>query len=172
MKGKFLVVLLVGLTVAILIILGYKENGVKTYPVYKTSSMRGFRLIHKEGDQIKWELAADKATFPEGKKKVVLKDLTMGIHHEREITLTGGSGVYNVQEKNLTIHKPIEIDIEGAKLITDSLTWHGEVDLITTKDSIKFMGKNFLIEGTGLTTKIKDQQIRILKDVKGIFYRY
>jgi LPS export ABC transporter protein LptC len=170
MRSKFFLVLLTALAVGILVILSSRGNGVKTYPLYKTSSMRGFHLTHKESGKIKWELIAEKATFPEGNKDVVLKNLTMRMHHEREFTVRGGSGIYNIQKKNLTINKPIEIDIEGDKLTTDSLTWNGERGVITTKDSIKFKGKNFLIEGTGLIAKIKDQQIRILKNVKGIFY--
>lgn len=170
MKGKFFLVLLAALAIGTLIVLSYKENGVKIYPSYKTSSMRGFRLTHKEGDKIKWELISEKATFPEGKKEVILKGLTMRIHQGYEIALTGGSGIYDIQEKNLTINKPVEIDIKEAKLTTDSLTWNGKEGLITTQDSIILKGKNFLIEGTGLTAKIKDQQIRILEDVKGTFY--
>lgn len=171
MRGKFFLVLLAVLAIGVLVILSSGGDGVKTYPSYKTSSMRGFHLTHKESGKIKWELIAEKATFPEGNKKIILKDLIMRIHHEHEFTVRGGSGIYNIQKKNLTINKPIEIDIEGAKLTTDSLAWNGERRVITTKDSIKFKGKNFLIEGTGLTAKIKDQQIRILKNVKGIFYR-
>jgi LPS export ABC transporter protein LptC len=171
MRSKFFLVLLTALAVGILVILSSRGNGVKTYPLYKTSSMRGFHLTHKESGKIKWELIAEKATFPEGNKDVILKDLTMRMYHEREFTVRGDSGIYNIQKKNLTINKSIEIDIEGAQLTTDSLTWNSERGVITTKDSIKFKGKNFLIEGTGLTAKIKDQQIRIHKNVKGIFYR-
>jgi len=171
-RSKLFLVLLTALSIGTLVVLSYKENGVKTYPSYKTSSMRGFRLTHKEGDKIRWELISEKATFPEGNKEVILKDLIMRIYQEYEIALRGGSGVYDIQENNLTIHKPVEIDIEEAKLTTDSLTWDGKEGLITTQNNITFAGKNFLIEGTGLTAKIKDQQIRILKDVKGTFYTY
>lgn len=170
MKGKLFLVLLTSLAVGILVILSYRENGVETSPSYKTSSMHGFHLTHKESDEVKWELVADKATFPEGNKKIILKDLTMKIYQERELTLRGGSGIYNIKNKNLVINKPIEVDIEEARLTTDSLTWNSENGEITTSDSIKFKGRNFLIEGTGLTAKIKNQQIRVLKNVKGIFY--
>lgn len=170
MKGKFFLVLLTLLAVGILVILSYRENGVKTSPSYKTSSMYGFRLTHKENDEVKWELLADKATFPEGNKKIILKDLTMKIYQKRELTLRAGSGIYNIKTKNLIVNKPIEVDIEGARLTTDSLIWNSEKEEITTDDSITFEGKNFLIEGTGLSAKVKNQQIRVLKNVKGIFY--
>src|SRR4030067_2188640 len=170
MRSKFFVVLLTILAVGILIVLSYRENGIKTYPSYKTSSMRGFHLTHKDGDKIKWELISENATFPEGNKEVVLKDLTMKIY-DYKIAMTGGSGVYNMLDKNLTINKPIEINIDGNKLTTDSLTWESDKGVISTKDAIRFEGKNFLIEGTGLIAKTKNQQINILDNVKGIFYR-
>jgi LPS export ABC transporter protein LptC len=170
MRSKVFVVFLTALAIGTLIILSYRENGIKTYPSYKTSSMRGFRLTQREGDKIQWEIISENAKFPEGNKEVVLDNLTMKIHHKYEITLKGGSGVYKIKEKNLTITKPIQIDIQGDTLTTDSLTWNGEKELITTKDMITFKGKNFLIEGSGLSAKVRNQQIKILENVKGTFY--
>ncbi|MCK5426716.1 MAG: LPS export ABC transporter periplasmic protein LptC, partial [Thermodesulfovibrionia bacterium] len=119
----------------------------------------------------KWELVSENATFPEGNKAVILRNLLIRIHDKYDIILTGGSGVYKIKDKNLTINKPIVIDIEGDKLTMDSLTWNGEKELITTKDMVAFKGKNFFIEGTGLVAKVRNQQIRILDNVTGIFYR-
>lgn len=172
MKNKLLVFVLTVLAIAILILLNYKENGIKTYPTYKTSSMRGFHVTHKKGNEIKWELVSENATFPEGNETVILDNLLMRIHDKYDISLTGGSGVYKIKDKNLTINKPIVIDIEGDKLTMDSLTWNGEKELITTKDIIQFRGKNFFIEGTGLIAKVRNQQIKILENVTGTFYRY
>jgi LPS export ABC transporter protein LptC len=170
MKNKFFLAVLTALAIGTLVVLSYRENGVKTSPSYKTSSMREFRLTHKESDEIKWELMAENATFPEGEKEVFLNDLTMRILHDRKVVLKGGSGIYDIKDKTLIINKPIEIDIEGAKLTTDSLLWNGQKRILSTDKRVKFQDKNFLIEGTGLTAMVNDQQIRILRDVKGIFY--
>jgi LPS export ABC transporter protein LptC len=170
MRGKFFLVLLILLAIAVLAVLNYRENGVKTAPSYKVSSMHGFRLTHKEKDEIKWELMADKAIFPKGNQEVHLEALTMKVHHEQEVALKGGSGVYNIKKKTLIVNKPIEINIEGARLTTDSLTWNGRKGLLMTQDPIQFQDEKFLIEGTGLSANVKDQRIRILNDVKGTFY--
>lgn len=170
MKNTLVVILLTVLAIGILITISYKENDMRTLPAYKTSSIRGFHLTHKEGDKIKWELISDNATFPEGSKEIILNDLTMKVHQEYEIALKGGSGVYNIRDKNLIINKPIEINIGEAVLTTDSLTWNGEKGLISTDEPIKFKGKNFIIEGTGLSATTQTQQIKILENVKGIFY--
>lgn len=170
MKGKFFLFSLAALAAGFLIVASYRDNGVKTYPSYKTSSMSDFRLTHKEHDQVKWELVAEKATFPQDEKKVFLKALTMTVHQDRSLSLLGGSGVYNIPGKTLVIHEPIEIDIEGAKLTTSSLTWNGKNGMLTTADRIRFEDKNFLIEGKGLTAEVKNRKIRVLNNVKGVFY--
>jgi LPS export ABC transporter protein LptC len=171
MRKKVLGVLLIGIIISTLIILGYKENVIKTYPSYKISSMRGFHLVHKEGGKTRWELMSEDATFPEGKKIVILKDLKMKIfYNENEITLTGGSGVYRINDKNLFINKPVEVNIKGSELTTNSLVWNGKEELITTEDVVRFKGKNFLIEGIGLIAKTRDQELKILEDVRGTFY--
>lgn len=133
--------------------------------------MEGLHLTHKEGNEVKWELWAQNATFPEGNKRIILKSLELKIHHDPEIYLTGGSGIYKIEGKKLIINKPIELRVKDTRFTTDTLTWHGEEELITTEDNVKFHSKNFLIEGTGLAAKVKQQKIKILKNVKGTFYR-
>jgi LPS export ABC transporter protein LptC len=171
MKINVIGFVLIGLAVVTLVFISHKENGIKTYPSYKDSSMRGFRLSHKEGGKILWEIMSENATFPEGNKEVILKDLTMKIHDKYDITLTGGRGVYTIQDKNLTITKPVIVDIEGDQLTTDFLTWDGRNELITSSDLITFRGKNFVIEGTGLKAEVRSQKVKVLDNVKGIFYR-
>ena len=169
MRVKFLLVLLM-LVAVVIVVFSYRDNGRRSHLSYKTSLMRGFRLTHKENNNVKWELTAENATFPESNKEVILKDLTVRIYHDHELALKGGSGVYNLDKKTLIINKPVEIRFEDIDLTTDSLTWDSQGGLLTSDKWIKIKNKNFLIEGTGLTANVKDQKIRILKDVKGIFY--
>ncbi len=171
MKEKAFFVLSVILALWVLIILNYKENNLKILPSYRTSSMQGLHLIHKEDNRVKWELTAQDATFPEGNKEIILNSLELKINHNPRIYLTGGNGIYRIEGGNLTINKPIELNMTDTKFTTDTLTWNSENGLITTQDSVKFTGKNFLIEGTGLAVKINRQKVEILKNVKGTFYR-
>jgi LPS export ABC transporter protein LptC len=170
MKIKFFFFFSLALSLAVLIILGYKETDVTVAPLYKTSSMQGLHITHKTGGRIKWELTAKDANFPSGNKEVIIRSLKLKIYNDPEIYLTGGSGIYKIEGENLTINKPVEINIRDAKFTTDSLTWDSGSELITTKDNIRFTGKNFLIEGEGLVAKTKEQKMKILSNVKGIFY--
>ncbi|HCC68703.1 MAG TPA: hypothetical protein DEP99_02325, partial [Nitrospiraceae bacterium] len=109
--------------------------------------------------------------FQEGEKEILLKDITLKLHHDNEIILTGSSGIYNVQNNTLAVNKPVEVSMNFYKLTTDSLLWNGSEELITTTDNVKLIGKTFLIEGRGLSATIGEQKVRVLSDVKAQFYR-
>ena len=156
---------------AILTILNYNENSVKMVPSYQTSSMENLYLKHKEGNKVKWELSSDKAILPLGNKKVLLESLALKINQSPEIYLTSGSGIYEIAQGNVTLNKPVELKIKEAKFTTDSLKYNSKKELITSEDEIKLSGNSFLITGTGLTARVQEQQVRIMKDVKAIFYR-
>ncbi len=155
----------------ILIILNYNENSVKLLPSLQTSSMENLYLKHKEDDKVKWELSSDKAILPLGNKEVFLESIVLKINQTPEIYLTSGSGTYEIEQGNIMLNKPVELKIKEAKFATDSLKWNSKEELITTDDEIELSGNSFLITGTGLSAKVQDQQVRIIKDVKAIFYR-
>ncbi|MBI5025555.1 MAG: LPS export ABC transporter periplasmic protein LptC [Nitrospirae bacterium] len=171
MKGKFVFIVSALLALGIVLILGYEDNEIKTTPSHRTSSVQGFRITNKEGNKTQWELTANKAEFQEGEKEILLKDITLKLQHNNEIILTGSSGIYNIQNSNLAVNKPVEVNMDFYKLTTDSLLWNGSEELITTKDDIKLIGKTFLIEGSGLSATMGEQKVRVLSDVKAQFYR-
>lgn len=171
MKNKLFLVFLSAIAVVTVVVISNREDGLKTFPSYKTSSMSGFHLTHKESDEVKWEVIAEKATFPEGTKKIILEELIMRIHDEKEMVVKSGNGIYDIEKRDLTMTRLVEIDIEGAVLTTDSLKWNGEKGIISTGDNIVFRGDKFLIEGTGLSANIAERKIRVFKNVKGTFYR-
>ncbi|MEW6600185.1 MAG: LPS export ABC transporter periplasmic protein LptC [Nitrospirota bacterium] len=133
--------------------------------------MENLYLKHKEGDTIKWELSSDKAVLPLGNKEVFLESLVLKINQTPEIYLTSGSGIYELEQGNISLNKPVELKIRDAVFATDSLKWNSKEELITSNDRIQLSGGSFLITGTGLSAKVQEQQVRITKDVKAIFYR-
>ena len=133
--------------------------------------MKNLYLKHREGNEVKWELSSDKAILPVGNKEVFLTSLALKINQSPEIYLTSGSGVYDIEQENVLLNQSVELTIKDATFTTDTLKWDSKNDLITTEDNIKFTGSSFLITGTGLAAKAKEQKVRIIKDVKAIFYR-
>ncbi len=157
--------------VGILIILSYNNDNVKIRPSYQTSSMDNLHLTHRDDKKVHWELLARSATFPTGKKEIILNTIGLTINNSPEIYLTSDSGVYEMESGNVHLNKPVEINMEDSKFNTNSLNWNSSDEIISTKDAVKFTGNNFLVEGVGLSAKVTQQKVIIQKNVKAIFYR-
>ncbi|MBI4850154.1 MAG: LPS export ABC transporter periplasmic protein LptC [Nitrospirae bacterium] len=147
----------------------YKDQRIKIQPSFHTSTMHDLHLAHRENDEVKWELSATEAVFPIGGEEVFLKSLGLKINQPSGIYLESASAIYEIEGRNVTLNKPVELNMKDAKFTTDSLKWNSVNGLITTEDDVKLIGKNFVIEGTGLSAKTEQQYIRILKNVKAVF---
>lgn len=170
MKAKFFFFFSLLLALGVLFVVGRKDTDVTVNPLYKTSSMDGLHITHKEGGIIKWELNAADAVLPSGNEQVIVKALDLKIYDDPVIYLTGGSGIYNIEGGDLAITGMVKINVNDVQFATDSIMWSGKDELLSTRDSVRFTGNKFLIEGKGLSAKIKDQKMKILDNVKGTFY--
>ncbi len=132
--------------------------------------MYELQMTHKEYNKVEWELSARKALFPMDKKEILLKSINLTINYSPKIYITSGNGTYEVEKGNMTLSSAVEFNTEDARFTTNTLNWNSKDELVTTQDPVKFSGKSFFIEGKGLTANINQQQIRILKNVKAVFY--
>ena len=158
------------LVIGIIGVLNYGQKGVNIHPSYQTSTMSNPHLVRKDGNKVKWELVAYKASVPEGRKEVFLESLSLRINKSPQIYLTSGTGRYEIESENITLHEPVELKMEDKKFQTRTLTWNSSKDFISTDSPVQFTGKNFLIEGNGLNAHITQQKVTITKNVKAIFY--
>jgi LPS export ABC transporter protein LptC len=170
-KKNYVVVLSVLLAIIIFFILSYyKHEGIKLQASFQTSSMKNLHLTHRDDNQVTWELSAKEAVFPVGAKEILLKSLGVRINRTPEIYLAGESGVYEFENGEVVIDKSVELTVKDVKFTSDTLKWDSTKELITTEDDVRFSGNNFLVEGTGLAASIKQQKVRILKNVKATFH--
>jgi LPS export ABC transporter protein LptC len=133
--------------------------------------MDNLHLTQTDDNKVHWELLAENAIFPIDKKEVILKSIGLTINNSPNIYLTSDSGIYEVDSGNVTLNEPVEISIKDTKFTTDSLNWNSSNEIISTKDPVKFLGSNFLIEGIGLSANVTHEKVKIQKNVKAIFYR-
>ncbi len=172
MKKRRLVGLVsAALIIGILIILAYNENSVNINPSYRTSAMKDMFLKHREGNAVKWELTSSGATLPEDRKKIFLKDLSLKIRQDPEINLTSGTGIYEIEQEQVTLEDSVNMHIRDADFNTDTLHWDSRKGTIDTDNKIVFSGRKFQITGAGLLALVDKQQVRIIHDVKAVFYR-
>jgi len=170
-KTRLPLILSILLVIGTLVILNFDGNNVKINPSYQTSSMKDLFLTHKEKGIIKWELSADTALMPIGKKEIYLNDLKLKINRQTDIFLTSGSGIYEVEEENITLNKPVELKMKDTTFLTTTIKWNSADEFITTDDAVEFIGNKFRIVGKGMTAQLDKEQVRIMNDVKAIFYR-
>ena len=171
LKGRFFWIIASILVVALLIVLNYNESNVKILPSYQTSSMEKLYLKHKDGSRVQWELTSERATLPTGNREVLLETLALKINQTPEIYVTSGNGVYEVESGDMTLRNSVELKMKDSTFMTDSLNWNSADEIIDTDDDVKLVGGNFFITGSGLVSHVKQEQVRIVKDVKAIFYR-
>jgi LPS export ABC transporter protein LptC len=171
LKARIPVILSVILVAGTLIILSFSGKSVKISPSYHTSSMKDLYLKHREAGLIKWELAAKKALMPIGKKVIYLSNLDLEINREPKVFMTSGSGIYEVENGDIKLDKPVEIKMDDTKFQTDTIRWNSADKFITTDNAVQFTGRKFKITGIGLTAQLDKEQVRIMKDVKAVFYR-
>ena len=170
-KSRLPLILLSFLVIGTLIIVNISGKNVKISPSYQTSSMKDLFLTHKENGEIKWELSADKALMPLGKKEIYLNDLKLKINQQTNIFLTSGSGLYEVEEENITLNNPVELKMKDTLFKTTTIKWNSADKFITTEDAVEFIGNKFRIVGKGLSAQLDKEQVRIMNDVKAVFYR-
>jgi LPS export ABC transporter protein LptC len=170
-KSRFFWIISATFVIAILIILNYNSRSITMSPSYRTSSMSSLHLKHREENRVKWELSSDRAILPMENKEIFLESLTLKINQDPEIYLTSGKGMYDVDKGNVTLNETVKLSIKDSTFTTDSLNFDSKEELITTEDDIKLTGGSFLINGTGLSAQVKQEQVRIIKDVKAVFYR-
>src|SRR4030065_1180736 len=119
MKTKFFFFFSLALALVVLAVVGHKDTDVTVNPLYKTSSMDGLHITHKEGSMMKWELTADDAVLPSGNEQVIVKSLELKIYNDPVIYLTGGSGIYNIEGGDLAINDMVKINIKDVQFTTN-----------------------------------------------------
>ncbi len=170
-KQKLFWVISILLTITVLAFHYYSTHSIKLSPVYKTSSMEKLHLKSREGNTVKWELSAENALFPTGKKQVIFDSVAININSTPVIHLKSRKGIYEVDKKVVILEDSVEVNMEKSRITTASLKLQTSDDLLlTTKDPVQYTGENFIIEGIGLTAKIKQEKVTILDNVKAIYF--
>jgi len=122
----------------------------------------------KDGNTV-WTLTARRADFTQGETKAILTDVTVKVH-ENDMSLHTGTATYDLLTQNITTKGEIRADTKDYTITTASIDYEASSREIKTEDSITVEGKRFKVEGKGMMLD-KEQKVRILKDVKAIFYK-
>lgn len=149
--------------------LGHNREVEKDLLLGRDSFIEGLKIIHKKDGKNIWTLDAKRADIVENEGKAKLTDIAMTIE-DKGMTIHAGNGLYDMSNRNLTLHGSITADAKDYTIIADSAEWNNSTGEIKTVGDVRVESKKFNVKGAGMEAK-SDQKVRILKNVKATFYQ-
>ncbi len=123
---------------------------------------QGFNLEgYNDDGQKSWDVKGETADV-EG-TQIKIKKVDANTYGERNMNVTAESGVIDQQSGEMRLERDVTITSqEGAQLVTDSLDWDRNKDLVTTDDKVVITDDKMVISGQGLDAhpSLKSASIR------------
>jgi len=127
----------------------------------------GFNLqgYTSEGEKA-WNVNGDTADITGN--EISISNVDADTYGEDSMNLTAGSGTVNQASGNMHLETDVTITSEsGTKMITDTLDWSRDDDLVSTEDDVIITDpvKGLVITGTGMDAKPGLKTAQVNKDV-------
>lgn len=167
MKTRLLLLCFVFFLALTLIFLADNKEVEKISLSRGNSYIEGLKIANKKDGAEVWVLNAKRADIIESENKAKLTDIVMKVS-QNGLTVKSEDGVYDISNKSLILKKTITAETKDYTIITDRIEWTSAGEIKTGSD-VRFISKKFNVEGEGMCAD-SDQKVRILKNVKAIFY--
>lgn len=125
----------------------------------------GFNLVgfNAEGDK-SWEVNGDTADIMGS--EIILSNVDANTFGEDTMNVVAKIGIVDQISGKMHLEEDVVITSEdGQKLITDSLDWDRNEDLVTTLDDVLIIGDKMMVTGTGMRAQPGLKLATIHKDV-------
>ena len=126
---------------------------------------QGFNLEgYKDDGEKAWEVSGDTANIIGS--QIELTNVNADVYDNEKINVVADTGIINQDSGNMQLSQDVVITSpKGGQVITDTLNWNRNEDLITTDDDIMISDEGLMITGTGLKAHPNMQNAEIKKDV-------
>lgn len=124
----------------------------------------------REGDA-RWTVRATTARYFEDKQETVLSQVNalFLLKDGGEVTLLGDEGVLYNDSNDMEISGNVRVLYgDGYKLLTDSLAYDRDKEMIHTAAPVYIEGQEFNLRGLGMRFEIKQRKLSILKHIETI----
>jgi len=165
-KRPFLLAALAGLAVLSLVVPKRQDNNVDR--ALSESRLEDVRVVNKRSGEPQWTLLTKRAVLAEDGGAARMEDVTVEIPDEG-MTVTADSGVYDVDNRDLSLAGNIRAVTSGYTITTSSMSLSSAKGELATDDRVVLEGDGFRIEGDGLRTG-EQRTVRLRKNVKAIFF--
>lgn len=126
---------------------------------------QGFNLqgYNEEGGKA-WVVNGNKADIVG--REIRISDVDAESYGEQKINLTAQTGLIDQISGNIQLERDVVITSErGAQMMTDSLEWRRQEDLVRTEDPVVITDEGLKVTGTGLEAKPGLKTAQIHEDV-------
>ncbi|OGW98645.1 MAG: LPS export ABC transporter periplasmic protein LptC [Omnitrophica WOR_2 bacterium GWC2_45_7] len=126
---------------------------------------QGFNLqgYADNGDKA-WDVKGDTADVKGS--EIEITNVVANSYGEQKVNVTAEKGVIDQASGNMQLNKDVVITSEqGAQILTDSLQWSRNDDLVTTEDNVTITDDNFSVRGKGMEARPGLKNAKIHEDV-------
>lgn len=129
----------------------------------------GFNLQgYDERGEKSWEVNGDTADIVGN--EIILSNVDANTFGEQKMNVVSRIGVVDQVSGKMHLQDDVVITSEdGQKLMTDSLDWNREKDLVTTDDDVMITGEKMTATGTGMHARPGFKSAKLNKDVTVVF---
>ncbi|MCA9402069.1 MAG: LPS export ABC transporter periplasmic protein LptC [Candidatus Omnitrophica bacterium] len=130
-----------------------------------TKQFQGFNLqgYSDEGDKA-WDVNGETADILGSEIKI--KNVIANTYGEEEMNVTADTGTINQDSGDMVLEKDVVITSKrGVQLMTDSLNWSRENDLVKTDDEVMITDTGMTVTGKGMEAKPGLKTARINEEV-------
>lgn len=133
------------------------------------SFIEGLKIINKKNGVRDWVLTARRADISENGEQARLADIELSIEN-RGVTVYADSGLYNMADKSVAIEGKITAKGSTYAITSERIAYDSATGDLKTDSRVKIEGNKYSVQGKGMNMNNTEQKVRILKDVKAIFY--
>ncbi len=169
MKKSVLIILSITLF-SLLIYMMKGEKIAQTGSLQKGDSyIEGLRLLHRQNGALDWILTAGRADIGGKGDKAYLSGIEMKIE-DKGITVYADKGVYDMNARNLVVDGKVVAKADSYSITTEGVKFDNAGQMLRTGGRVRLEARKFSVEGTGMEADNIAQKVKILKDVKAVFY--
>ncbi len=135
------------------------------------SFIEGLRLVHRKNGAGDWVLTARRADISEDGNTARLSGIAMTLKG-KGVTVYADRGLYNMTDRNLSASGRVVARGKDYSIVSeDGAEFDGAASSLKTKGKVTITSRKFNVRGTGMDTGDNGQIVRILGNVKAVFYR-
>lgn len=127
--------------------------------------LEGFNLVgYGEAGDKAWDVKGTTATIEE--KQIDITNVDANAYGQEDMNVTAKTGRIDKESGNMRLEKDVVVTTEtGTKMLTDSLDWEKQKDLVTTQDDVTILRDNMKAVGKGITAHPGLKQAQLNQDV-------